>query len=251
VNDDELRELAYAEAERRLGRPLTDGERHVDILGGSAALEQGKARLEKAVQRELRRGVQQWVKRRLPPRLRLTGEMYAAIDWLLAQGADAARAEIASMLGGTRQMARAPRKRDRGRARPERDLERELRRIELRIDKEGSSLEGLGDMSRAAVERALEKRVPGARDAASKIVSSAYARGLESVYEEVADLFPGWVISAVMDGNTCKPCRADDGKRYKTLKRALQRMPGFGPNPRCLGGTRCRCRLVPMMPVTS
>jgi hypothetical protein len=244
--NDELRELAYAEAEKRLGRPLTDGERHVDIFGGSAALEEGKAKLERAVQRELRKGVEQWVKHRRQPRLTLTGEMQRAIDWLREQGADAARAEIASMLGVARLMAGRRKRPDK--ARSERDLERELRRIELRIDKEGSGMADIGDMSRRAVERALEKRVPGARDAASKIVSSAYARGLESVYEEVADLFPGWVISAVMDGNTCAPCRKDDGKRYKTLANALKRMPGFGPNPRCLGGTRCRCRLVPMMP---
>jgi hypothetical protein len=244
---DDLRELAYAEAERRLGRPLTGGERHVDIPGGSASLEAGKLRLEKAVQRELRKGVEQWVKKRQRPRLRLTGEMLSAIEWLREQGADAARAEIASMLNVTRQMAEKRSRRPRP-SRSEHDLERELRKIELRIDDEGNKVEGLGDMSRAAVERAVERKVPGARDAAGKIVSSAYAKGLEDVYEEVADLFPGWIISAVMDGATCKPCRQDDGKTYKTLVRALKRMPGFGPNPRCLGGTRCRCRLVPMMP---
>ncbi|MBA2740988.1 MAG: hypothetical protein H0U46_03150 [Actinobacteria bacterium] len=94
----------------------------------------------------------------------------------------------------------------------------------------------------------LDKRIPGSRDAASRLVSSLLIGGIGEVYEENADLFPCFIYSAVMDGATCEVCRHYDGNRYPSWLDATIDLPGGGPNPRCLGDGRCRCRIVPCAP---
>jgi hypothetical protein len=94
----------------------------------------------------------------------------------------------------------------------------------------------------------VERKIPGVRDAASRLVSGGFTAGLADVYEQHADLFPCWQYSAVMDNATCAPCRSLDGERYYSLEHLYVVLPNFGPNPLCLGDGRCRCRGVPCAP---
>ncbi|MCC6224365.1 MAG: hypothetical protein IT201_12855 [Thermoleophilia bacterium] len=117
--------------------------------------------------------------------------------------------------------------------------------LETRVGREKLDVE-LGGYAADAVRRRL-LRVPGARDVASGLVSGAFTSGLAVTYEQ-ADaqrLFAGWQCSAVLDRATCPECAARDGRTYATLEEAYRDLPGFGPNPRCHGDGRCRCRLVP------
>jgi hypothetical protein len=94
----------------------------------------------------------------------------------------------------------------------------------------------------------VEKKIPGVRDAASRLVPGGFTAGLADVYEQHADLFPCWQYSAVMDNATCSPCRDQDGRRFNSLAALYTVLPNFGPNPRCRGDGRCRCRGVPCAP---
>jgi hypothetical protein len=112
--------------------------------------------------------------------------------------------------------------------------------------------EAVGYQIRSRISKELieqvERKIPGVRDAASRLVSGGFTAGLADVYEQHTDLFPCWVYSAVMDNATCAPCRALDGTRYRSLAELYLVLPNFGPNPRCLGDGRCRCRGVPCAP---
>ena len=91
-------------------------------------------------------------------------------------------------------------------------------------------------------------RVPGVRDAASRITSPAYTAGLADVYADNEDAFGGWAYTGVFDRATCSNCGPLDGTTYATLEEMYRVLPNFGPNPSCAGGTRCRCRGVPQPP---
>jgi hypothetical protein len=103
------------------------------------------------------------------------------------------------------------------------------------------------DLSGAALSEVMRagSRVPGALDAASEIVSSAYYGGMGEVFDAHADQVDGWEYTAIMDGGTCPECASRDGKTYESWTEAQVDMPNGGPNPRCHGRGRCRCRLVP------
>lgn len=107
--------------------------------------------------------------------------------------------------------------------------------------------DGIGDIVRGVAIRRL-REYPGALDAASRLVSPAYTAGLDDLYAANEQLFGGWVYTSVLDGGTCPPCASRNGEVYRTLEAAYRVMPGFGPNPSCRGGGRCRCRLAALPP---
>jgi hypothetical protein len=56
-----------------------------------------------------------------------------------------------------------------------------------------------------------------------------------------------YMISARNDRNVCKPCSDDDQRVFDTLAAALVVLPAGG-NRACLGGARCRCEIVALVP---
>lgn len=129
----------------------------------------------------------------------------------------------------------------------------DLQRLEGRVERDvrdggmrAGAGQAIGSIPSLAAKRLAS--VPGALEAASYLVTPAYAAGLEDVYKANADLFGGYLYSAVLDRGTCTECRSKDGREYPTLAEAEVDLPGFGPNPSCRGGSRCRCRLVPLPP---
>ena len=91
------------------------------------------------------------------------------------------------------------------------------------------------------------RATPGGRDIASRVVSRALMRGFQDRWENLgADVVAGWEYTAVLDGGTCDECEPLDGEVYATVDELYVVLPGFGPNPLCLGGGRCRCRAVPV-----
>lgn len=242
---------AYEEAERRLGRKLTDSERRIDILGYDADLEEGKKRLYRAIEKEKIRVISQRVAGRRA-KVKMTQEMRDALAWLHERGIAHAHAELrAAGVEPEKQYAADPRLR--GLAGLLRLLQSMLGRVSRRIDLELKIRTGRGKQidvridsaAKRALARAMEKKVPGSLAIAADLVSSAMARGLAEGFEPQADLFPCWEYSAVMDGATCANCRALDGTRYPNWAAIMVVLPDGGPNPLCLGNGRCRCRPVP------
>jgi 2'-5' RNA ligase len=56
-----------------------------------------------------------------------------------------------------------------------------------------------------------------------------------------------YVATEILDKNSCKPCRANDGRRYTNLTDARAAYP-TGGYTECLGGARCRGTLVTVWP---
>lgn len=129
------------------------------------------------------------------------------------------------------------------------DLERLEGRVEREVREAGAG-RGVGQVIGTVPSMAAARlaSVPGALDAVSYLVTPTYTAGLDDVYRANAELFGGYLYSAVLDRGTCAPCRGKDGTEYATLDEAEVDLPGFGPNPSCRGGSRCRCRLIPLPP---
>jgi hypothetical protein len=238
----------YEDAERRLGRRLTASERLIDIEAADRALEQAKERLAAEIQDELVRLMEKRLRGKRLARLQITKEMQEILVGLYDEGGRQAREELRKMgIEPRREYAELPR--------VVRALTRALRQylgaITVRARKEAKALAVEIEVTERARERIaeeVEKRVPGARDAASRLVSGAFDAGLAGVYEDHEDLFPCWQYTAVMDAATCEPCRSKDGTRYESLAELYEDLPNFGPNPLCLGDGRCRCRGIPCLP---
>jgi hypothetical protein len=129
---------------------------------------------------------------------------------------------------------------------PQRSLR--ILRVELDAFTRRVSTEAL-EMQLSVNASALRRELagtPGARNAASLVVSPAFNDGLASVYGPASRAFEGWQYSSALDSRACGPCVDDDGREFETLAEALDVLPAFGPNPSCHGGTRCRCRLHPI-----
>lgn len=126
-------------------------------------------------------------------------------------------------------------------------LDRGLNAIFLRARDETIGLE-LGGIAQDKLAAAVEEKVPGTLDLASRIVSGLLDSGLAEVYEQAEEFFPCWRYSAVLDSGTCVYCRALDGAEFESLAGLYTVLPNFGPNPLCLGDGRCRCRGVPCPP---
>lgn len=97
-----------------------------------------------------------------------------------------------------------------------------------------------------AIDRAVKASRPAS--AAADVLSPPYGAGLADVFERHVDRFGGYEYSAILDGGTCDECAPLDGTFYRTLQDLYTVLPGFGPNPKCRGRKRCRCRGVPVPP---
>jgi hypothetical protein len=249
----------HAEAERRLGRRLTAGERVIDLAGLDRDLEGGKAELHRAIEREKARAARALARDRPRhlQRLAVTAEMVRALRRLYAAGLRTARAEVARL--GVEPAAPPLKLARSGEDEPLpdelADLEGALRahlaavtgRLEVAAVEEPAAL--LGPAAASALERALIRRVPGGLDAASRLVSPAFLHGLAAGYAPVLDVMGGWTYSAIGDAATCGVCAYWDGKRFDTWSAIEAVLPGGGPNPSCYGGSRCRCRPVAEPPL--
>lgn len=231
-----------------IGRPLRLAEQAIDVLGLDQALEEAKDELEERIREEMLRATMVWASgAALSPSLSVTPAMLDVLDRLTALGRREALLELERLgyvgIRDERRLAAEP-------SVPDRDLEgylkRNLRGVSTRIEDELVVAE-LANESQSAVARAL-LRVPGARDIASRVISTALIDGLAGTWEENEDLVLCWEYTAVLDGATCPACRPLDGKRYSSLEELFRDLPGFGPNPACRGGGRCRCRAVPCDP---
>lgn len=239
-------EQAYADAERRLGRKLHASERAIDIPAVDRDLEAGKEQLVNAIEAEKRRAIRAL---KLSPfvQLRVSPAMLDALLALYDSGRRHALDEM-RRLGVPEERLLATEDElpslqdviDR--------LRQMLTAIQVRVGDEEAKLRVGQPTLTEDFLRKLEERVPGARDVASRLISTAMTRGLLDEYSTRRDLFPCWIYTAVLDAATCTECRPLDGTRFTNLEEALTVLPGFGPNPFCLGDGRCRCRLVPCPP---
>jgi hypothetical protein len=229
--------------EAMIGRTLRKAEQAIDVLRLDQALAHAKDDLEAAIRAEMVRATKAWLEGPdFRPELELTQEMTKILERLEAIGAEEAELEL-ERLGyrGIRRralVARGPVGRD-----VSEYLRGNLGSIGVRIHGELVAAE-FGDASSVAIAHAL-MAVPGARDLASRAISTALINGLGMTFEENRGLVKLWVYTAVLDGGTCEVCAPLDGSEYETLEALFQVLPDFGPNPDCLGGGRCRCRAVP------
>lgn len=235
--------------ERMIGRRLTASERAIDILGLNAALNREKDALHQAIEDEKRTALSAVRRGRRPYlRLRITRQMLLPLERLHRLGRDEAYAEL-------QRLGYQPRRRmfaedAASKIDPVAELAGRLRvglsDLAIRLEGERVSLE-TGGMAAEAIARAL-LRVPGGRDLASQVVSTALTSGLTLTFEANEDLVPCWQYTAVMDAGTCSQCSALDGREYHSLAALYRVLPNFGPHPGCYGRGRCRCRAVPCPP---
>lgn len=233
--------------EEAIGRPLRDAEKIIDVVLLNDALEQAKDDLEAAIRREMLRATVTWAKLGLPPMLHVTDAMRRPLKRLHKLGRKEARNELDRVGYQLRAFASRPHPADpegRSLAAAEEAINLGLPGLTVRITDE-LLVADLTNMSAAAIAEAL-LRIPGARDIASRVISTALTSGMGATFEEHADLVKGWQYTAVLDGGTCDVCAPLDGTEYATLAELLVDLPGFGPNPECDGGGRCRCRGVPL-----
>lgn len=228
-----------------LRRELTAAERHVDVGGLVAALEQAKLDLHAEIVREQRRVARALAAGRRA-QLIVTPRMAAVLARLYQRGVQAAHQEAASMGVELRKAFEAePAPIPDGTQKPYLRLRVLLGALSKRISGEHAARHELYADSRPEMLRALT-RVPGALDAAGRVVSKTLMSGMGDVFAANADAFSGWQASAVLDGGTCGPCEENDGHVYATWGDAMEDLPDGGPYVDCLGEDRCRCRLVPI-----
>lgn len=85
---------AVSDAETRLGRTLSAGEKRIDIAGIDRDLKNGKKLLHEAILAEQKRAVRAWVEGGTPIKLKITPEMEAALTDLYDAGVEHATAEL-------------------------------------------------------------------------------------------------------------------------------------------------------------
>lgn len=230
------------------GRTLRRAEQAIDVLRLDQALEQAKDELEAAIFGEMVAATAAWkAGMATVPALSVTDRMVSVLDRLTEIGRQEALLELERLgyrgIQDTTDERRfvfepAPQGRD-----VTGYLRRELPGIQHRIEDELVTAD-LSGASQTAIARAL-LRVPGARDIASRVISTALIDGIGMRFEDNQDLVKCWEYTAVLDAGTCSKCAPLDGKRYDSLQALFHDLPNFGPNPRCKGGGRCRCRAVP------
>jgi hypothetical protein len=237
--------LARANVERVIGRELRPAERPIDVLKLNAALERAKDELERAIRAEMLLATRRWLRSHLiRPRLALTEQMRKPLLTLERIGREEARREL-DRIGVPARAHAAPNPHPRvaGVGEAVRTVEQGLPALGARIA-DGLVHADLADASSAAIARAL-LAVPGARDIASRVVSTALMSGMSLTFEQAGDLVAGWEYTAVLDSSTCEECEPLDGEQFPTWEAIQEVLPNGGPNPLCLGGGRCRCRAVP------
>ncbi|RDI73300.1 Phage Mu/F-like protein [Gaiella occulta] len=226
-----------------VGRELTESERAIDVVRLDRALAAAKDDLNAAIHDEMLRAVLVWVATGSPPRLGVSQAMRDVLDRLHDLGREEGWLELErlgyDLTGRRHYVEEGPSDRD-----VPGYLTRNLRGVEVRIEDELVRAD-LAGASQQAVARAVME-IPGARDIASRAISTALINGFAQTFEQNADLVSGWAYTAVLDAGTCEVCRPLDGTVYDTLDELFRVLPNFGPNPRCYGGGRCRCRAVPL-----
>lgn len=229
-----------------VGRPLRQAEQAIDIVRLDQALAKAKDEIEAAIQAEMLRATQRWVDLDLPPILRVTDGMLDPLHDLHDLGREEARREFERLGYSLRQFAAAREPAPDGPDDLEAYIGRQLPAISVQIEDDlvRADLSGLAS---DAIARAL-LRIPGGRDIASRVVSTALIGGLARTWDEVEADVGGWEYTTAQERQDaiCSFCRPLDGKRYRTRVEAYVDLPGGGPNPFCKGGGRCRCRLVPI-----
>lgn len=227
-----------------VGRPLRQAEQAIDIVRLDQALAKAKDEIEAAIQAEMLRATQRWVDLDLPPILRVTDGMLDPLHDLHDLGREEARREFERLGYSLRQFAAAREPAPDGPDDLEAYIGRQLPAISVQIEDDlvRADLSGLAS---DAIARAL-LRIPGGRDIASRVVSTALIGGLARTWDEIEADVGGWEITSVLDGATCLPCKTNDGLRFRTRNQAYAFLPNGGPAVYCLGEGRCRCRLVPL-----
>jgi hypothetical protein len=238
-----INDRIFAAQEEKLGRPLTRGERLIDVAQILSDLEAGKLRLAAAIRKEQRRVAGLAAKQGGTHQMVVTDEMTAALNHLHDLGRRTAKKELARHGLTNYQEREYARPRNAVVARLIHRLTSFLPTISVRTSRRAVQLNLAQESHRAILQAA--SRIPGALDAASRLVSSAYYSGMGDVFSGAADKISGWTYSAVLDGATCDVCAEADGTEYDTWEDAQADMPDGGPNPDCDGDGRCRCRLVP------
>lgn len=234
-------------AAERLGRPLTKGETRIDLARLDRAMEAAKDELERELRRERRRAVRLYLASGRPLRLRRTDAIVRILRDLYELGVDSARAEIRDGGYDPDEL-------------PERSFAVSLpvtleplgEALDLRLAELGRVANAkvlttdLSALANAEILAAFD-RVPGVRAAAADLVSTPLLRGQGDVWDQAdaAGIVETWVYSAIMDSATCESCGYLDGTTYDSWESIQAVLPGGGPNPRCFGGMRCRCRAVP------
>ncbi len=224
-------------------RELTEAEQAIDILKLDRALTRAKDELDKAIHREIARAVLATVELNLPVFLNVTDRMLEPLNRLARIGRAEAWLELDRLGYQTQGRRRYIEERPTDPGDLLGYLARNLRQLLPWVEDELVHLD-IGVLSQDAIARAL-LRVPGARDIASRVVSTALYAGMAETFEQNADLVECWQYTAILDSGTCAACFPLDGREYRSLLELFEHLPNFGPNPACLGGGRCRCRAVP------
>lgn len=226
----------------------------VDVPGITRALDRAKDQMEAAIRREMRRGTRR-AGRGQATRLRVTQGMTDPLVALHAAGGRQAEREVMDLIGYARARgALADADPPDLRVLPQGvqglvvEIDGLLVDLGKRIDDELDLAAEAAGVTRQTIAETLQ-RIPGARNIASQMVSRGFFGGMRDPFTENADLFRGFQQTAILDPNTCEPCRGAEGTMYDTLDDAAAAgmgNGGVGPYASCQGGDRCRCRVVPV-----
>jgi hypothetical protein len=246
---DAARTLAELEQQRPLieyfvGRPLRLNEQAIDVLGIDTALNTAKEDLDRAIKAEQKRAIHRVIRTRKHIQLELTQAILAPLERLFRLGRREAYAEL-------QRQGYEPRRAYVAEPQHPELLDHVdtvaagLHGLSIKLERARFNLQVEGDLATGAIARSLLK-IPGARAIAAAAISRAFTTGLQQTFEANQDLVRGWEYTAVNDIGTCDACGPLDGTEYATLDELFTVLPGFGPNPFCLGGDRCRCRAIPI-----
>lgn len=241
-------ERTFELVERTIGRKLRQAEKAIDVLLLHGALNRAKDELDAAIHAEMLRATRTWVRSARPtpyPQLELTAQIRAPLEELHELGRQEALNELerAGYLNSERLLSAPDPLPGGGFDSLLNTVRRGLPGIGIRIADDLVAAD-LSAASTTAIAQAL-LNVPGARDLASRVVSTALYSGMAQTFEENEDLVTGWEYTAVLDAATCDQCGPLDGTMYPSWAEIQHVLPNGGPNPDCLGGGRCRCRAVP------
>jgi hypothetical protein len=231
------------QVEKLIGRPLRLNEQAIDVLGIDAALNTAKEDLDRAIKAEQKRAIHRALGTRKHIQLELTGAILDPLERLFRLGRREAYAELQRQGYETARRAfiaqpKHPQLLDHVDA-----VNGGLHGLSIKLERARFNLES-NQVGTPAIARALLK-VPGGRAIAAAAISRAFTTGLQQTFEANQDLVDGWEYTSVLDSGTCDACAPLDGTEYATLDELFNVLPGFGPNPFCLGGDRCRCRAIP------
>jgi hypothetical protein len=250
----ETASVGYLAATQRLveltiGRPLRQAEQVVDVFALTAALDNAKDDLHAAIEAEKKRKVRHALRTGHPIRLEVTVPMLRPLERLWRLGVREALAELERAgYNPVRAFADAESENPilwEQTAKLKSQLNGLSVKLQLEEDAIRVKLVARGEGSIAAALADALLKVQGGRSIAAGLVSSTLFSGMGTTFEANESIVGGWETSAVLDGGTCDECETHDGDQFATWAEAQELMPNGGPAVYCLGGDRCRCRLVP------